>query len=68
MVSAGTWRREHAVSAPALRVHRPLRNSLSVTIRGFLDQLIILQQQRMRGPAVREYWLSAMGLPALVVS
>ena len=42
--------RECAVSAPALGVHRPLRNSLSVLMREFLDQLIILQQQRTPGP------------------
>jgi hypothetical protein len=42
--------RERAVGTPSLRVHRTLRNSLSVLVRELLDQLIILQLQRTSWP------------------
>src|ERR1700677_2879357 len=38
--------REHAVSTPALGVYRPLWDTLTVLMCKFLDQLIVLQQQR----------------------
>ncbi len=48
-------------------MHGALGNALAVLVRQLFEQLVILQQQRPARAGGMEFWLSAIGAPAVVV-
>jgi hypothetical protein len=49
-------------------VHDALRDALAVEMGVFLEKLQSCTSSGPRSPAVNEFWLSATGIPAEVVS